>query len=142
MAFVGLEDMTGSLEMLVFPNVLRDTSGFLVEDAIVVVSGRVSMREEEEPKLICDRVETLEALQSQPTAGNTNPREQRVAGKRASPPSRGNAPVSISRWPVRIRSPLSGHSGCFEFSTDPRRSMFTSATPKSSPAHRRTYGWI
>ncbi len=66
MAFVTIEDVTGSIECLIFPKVYEASKACLLEDAIVVVSGRLSMHEEEEPKLILNRAETLEAyLQSE-----------------------------------------------------------------------------
>lgn len=56
MAFVRLEDTTGSMEMLVFPKVLSACSEKLSENNVVVVKGRVSVREEDTPKLIADSV--------------------------------------------------------------------------------------
>lgn len=54
MAFVRLEDTSGSMEMLVFPKVLAQCSQKLVEGSVVLVAARVSVREEEEAKLICE----------------------------------------------------------------------------------------
>ena len=54
MAFVGFEDLTGSLEMLVFPKVLASFGGYIRADNAVVVKARVSIREGEDPKLICE----------------------------------------------------------------------------------------
>ena len=54
MAFVGFEDLTGALEMLVFPKVLASFGGYLRADNAVVVKARVSIREGEDPKLICE----------------------------------------------------------------------------------------
>ncbi len=64
MAFITLEDLSGSVEVLVFPSVRDKFSALLVEDGAVLVGGRVSMREEEEPKLICDSISPLTAVQS------------------------------------------------------------------------------
>ena len=61
MAFVTLEDMTGSMEMLVFPKVLTEYSQLLQEGAAVVVRGRLSVREDEDPKLICETVQPPDA---------------------------------------------------------------------------------
>ena len=60
MAFVTIEDLTGSLECLIFPKVYEASKACLLEDAIVVVEGRLSMHEEEEPKLVVNRAQTLE----------------------------------------------------------------------------------
>lgn len=54
MAFVGFEDLTGSLEMLVFPKILASFGGYLRAENAVVVKARVSIREGEDPKLICE----------------------------------------------------------------------------------------
>ena len=54
MAFVRLEDTSGSMEMLVFPKVLAQCSQKLVEGSVVLVAAHVSVREEEEAKLICE----------------------------------------------------------------------------------------
>lgn len=62
MAFITLEDMTGSMEMLVFPKVLALYSSLLREGEAVVVTGRLSTREDEEPKVICEKVTRPEEL--------------------------------------------------------------------------------
>ena len=54
MAFVGFEDLTGSLEMLVFPKVLASFGGYIKAENAIVVKARVSIREGEDPKLICE----------------------------------------------------------------------------------------
>ena len=60
MAFVTLEDMTGQIECLVFPRVFERTQPLLKEDAIVIISGKLSVREEETPKLLADEVTGIE----------------------------------------------------------------------------------
>ena len=62
MAFITLEDMTGSMEMLVFPKVLALYSSLLREGEAVVVTGRLSTREDEEPKIICEKITRPEEL--------------------------------------------------------------------------------
>ena len=49
MAFVTLEDLTGQVECLVFPKVYERYQSLLQEDEAVVISGRISVREEEAP---------------------------------------------------------------------------------------------
>lgn len=56
MAYISIEDVYGGMEMLVFPKVLSRYAPLLQEGAALLISGRVSVREEEEPKLICDQV--------------------------------------------------------------------------------------
>ena len=67
MAFVTLEDMYGSIEVLVFPSVFENYMNLIREGAIVLVRGRVSFTEEKDPKILCDAVETpptSEAMES------------------------------------------------------------------------------
>lgn len=59
MGFVTLEDLTGTIEALVFPKVLERVSTELTPDTAVILGGRLSIREEEEPKLLLDTVEPL-----------------------------------------------------------------------------------
>ena len=59
MGFVMLEDLTGTIEALVFPKVLERVSTELTPDTAVILGGRLSIREEEEPKLLLDTVEPL-----------------------------------------------------------------------------------
>src|SRR3989344_6901488 len=55
MLFVGIEDLTGSIEVLVFPSVLEQTSTTWQEDRIVMVRGRLSDRGGK-LNLLCDSV--------------------------------------------------------------------------------------
>ena len=59
MGFITLEDLTGTIESLVFPKVLERVSTDLVPDTAVILSGRLSIREDEAPKLLLDAVEPL-----------------------------------------------------------------------------------
>ena len=59
MAFLTLEDIAGSIEVIIFPNVYENYLRFIDKDSIVVVKGRVTAREEEEPKIICSEVKPL-----------------------------------------------------------------------------------
>ena len=66
MAFVQLEDMYGVTEVLVFPKVYERVSAQLVEDAPVVMAGKLSVREEDSPKLLLDRVAPLSEMDALP----------------------------------------------------------------------------
>ena len=52
MAFVTVEDLYGSVELIVFENCYQESSKYLVEESIVMVEGRLSIREDEEPKIV------------------------------------------------------------------------------------------
>jgi DNA polymerase III subunit alpha len=58
MAFFTLEDMTGSIEVLVFPKVMERALQFLENDKIVQVSGKLSDKDEEF-KLLADEIKEL-----------------------------------------------------------------------------------
>ena len=62
MAFLKLEDLTGVIEVIVFPKTLDKIRDSLKEDALVVIKGRVNIKEDELPKLICESVEPLEKI--------------------------------------------------------------------------------
>lgn len=58
MAFVNIEDRYGSMEAVVFPNVYEKFSVFLNEGNVIVARGSLNFKENEEPKLICDSLES------------------------------------------------------------------------------------
>ena len=60
MAFLTLEDIYGVVECIVFPKVLAEYSPLLQEDNLVAVSCRLSIREDEEPKLLMQAVQPLD----------------------------------------------------------------------------------
>lgn len=64
MAFLTLEDLTGSIEVIVFPKTLESVKPLCVTDSLVVVKGRLSIKEDEAPKLICESIEPLEKINS------------------------------------------------------------------------------
>ncbi len=59
MAFVQLEDLRGVTEALVFPRVYEKYQQLLAPEALVVLRGRLSVREEEAPKIIPEEVRAL-----------------------------------------------------------------------------------
>ena len=54
MAFLRVEDLYGSIEVVVFAKVLTAYSNILQEEAEVNIKGRVSIREDEEPKILLE----------------------------------------------------------------------------------------
>ncbi len=56
MAYVMLEDATGSMELLCFSRTLTESGAYLKANLPVVVTGRVSVRDEKAPQLMVDRV--------------------------------------------------------------------------------------
>lgn len=60
MAFITVEDISGSVEVLLFPKTLSDNAALISEGKIVRIQGRVSLREEEDLKIICNRIEKFD----------------------------------------------------------------------------------
>ena len=56
MAFLQVEDLLGSVEVIVFPKDYERHSAQLIEDNKVFIRGRVSVEEEKDGKLICERI--------------------------------------------------------------------------------------
>ena len=56
MAFVSFEDFTGSTELLIFSETYAKYREFIQKDAIVIVIGRISYRDQDEPKIMVEDV--------------------------------------------------------------------------------------
>ena len=54
MAFVIVEDLYGSTEIIVFDSCYNRSSGVLLEDNIVLVDGRLSIREDDDVKIVAN----------------------------------------------------------------------------------------
>lgn len=59
MAFITLEDLTGAIEILVFPNTYEKYIDLLKKDNAVIVKGRINIKEEETPKIIAEELSQL-----------------------------------------------------------------------------------
>ena len=62
MGFITLEDLTGQIECLLFPRIFERYSKLLELDMPVLLTGQLSVREEEDTKLLVDVVEPLVQL--------------------------------------------------------------------------------
>ena len=56
MAFVTVEDLYGPTEVIVFENCYQNCSNILMEDNIVLVDGRLSIREDEDTKIVAREI--------------------------------------------------------------------------------------
>lgn len=56
MAFLTIEDLVGSVEVVVFPKDYEKNANYLREDAKVFVQGRISVEEDKDGKLICEKM--------------------------------------------------------------------------------------
>ena len=59
MGFFRLEDFYGTIDAIVFPKVYLRLQNKIVEDVPVLIKGRLSLKEDEEPKIICNSIEEL-----------------------------------------------------------------------------------
>ena len=59
MAYVTVEDDTAAIEMLAFSNVLSQYGGYLKENNAVVVTGKLSIRDEKEPQIVVNRARPI-----------------------------------------------------------------------------------
>ncbi|HSN58309.1 MAG TPA: DNA polymerase III subunit alpha, partial [Clostridiaceae bacterium] len=65
MAFVKIEDLFSVIEVVVFPKTYEKCKSLIEEDGIVLVKGRVSIKEDEKPKLLCESLDPLLLLEGE-----------------------------------------------------------------------------
>lgn len=62
MAFLTVEDLVGSVEVIVFPQTYEKYSYKLNEESKVFIQGRVSAEEERDGKLICEKITSFDEI--------------------------------------------------------------------------------
>lgn len=62
MAFIQLEDLLGTIEIIVFPKDYEKNTDRLFEDNKVFIRGRISVEEEKDGKLICERITNFDEI--------------------------------------------------------------------------------
>jgi DNA polymerase-3 subunit alpha len=62
MAFATLEDFAGSTELIIFSDLFEKRRDVIQAESMVMVSGRISKREDEKPKIIVEKVDSLDAV--------------------------------------------------------------------------------
>ena len=65
MAYVTVEDDTASIEMLAFSNVITQYGSYLRENEPVVITGRLSLRDDKEPQIVINRARPMSDFASQ-----------------------------------------------------------------------------
>lgn len=60
MAFISIEDLYSSIEVIVFPKLFEEVSDIITEDRIVYVKGKLSFSESEYPKVLADSIELMD----------------------------------------------------------------------------------
>lgn len=91
MAFVTLEDLTGSVEVMVFAEPLSRYEALLRQDSCVAVHARLSLRDDGQAQLVCQTVQPIEAA-------------ARSAGKKQSAhPEQPQEPQNVAAAPGELR---------------------------------------
>ncbi len=116
MLVANLEDLQGTVEVVVFPKVFADTANAWVEDAVVLVSGRVDHRDDE-AKLLCEAVHAWDDVVRMGPVAFSAERDRllrgrgrgawggnRPGGNGGRTPAAGNRPTA----PVRMAEPSRG----------------------------------
>ena len=65
MAYVTLEDDTGAMELLVFSRTLGESGNYIRENSPVLVTGKISVRDEKEPQILCDSLRPIGDLEEE-----------------------------------------------------------------------------
>ena len=66
MAYVTVEDDTASVELLAFSSVLSQYGGYLRENSPVVITGRLSLRDDKEPQIVVNRARPISDFAQEP----------------------------------------------------------------------------
>jgi DNA polymerase-3 subunit alpha len=66
MAFVTVEDLYGQMEMIVFPKIYEQYAALLSNDSQILVEGNISVKEDEQPKILANKIRILERKTSIP----------------------------------------------------------------------------
>ena len=80
MAYITVEDDTAAIEMLAFSNVLSQYGGYLRENSPVVITGRLSIRDEKEPQIVINRARPISdfangTVEEEPATRSQAPRQ-------------------------------------------------------------------
>ena len=66
MSYVTIEDDTAAIEMLAFSNVISQYGNYLRENAPVVITGRLSLRDDKEPQIVINRARPMSDFTDRP----------------------------------------------------------------------------
>lgn len=76
MAFVELEDLYGTVEIIVFPNVYERFRDLISVDKVIAISGTVNFKEDEAPKILADNIVDIANIDE---IAGANPIKARIA---------------------------------------------------------------
>lgn len=78
MVFCDVEDIGGTMEALVFPKTFLKYSNKLSEGSVCILEGRLSIKEDEDPKIVCENIWTVDEYKK--TNEVTKPKVQKNRG--------------------------------------------------------------
>ena len=81
MAYTSVEDLTGTMEVIVFPRTLETFRDVLHDNAVVVIEGRLSIREDEPARLVAESISPIEGYNPVRPQAN-RPNQMRDAARR------------------------------------------------------------
>ena len=80
MAYVTLEDDTAVIETMAFSSVLSQYGGYIKENGAVVITGRLSLRDDKEPQIVINRVRPMSDYSEQPVMRPEQPKQEARRG--------------------------------------------------------------
>jgi len=116
MAFVTLEDRSGEIEIIVFPKVMNEYGAYLTVEAVLAVSGTISLRDDEEPKILMNSMVPLTEngdWHEAPPTPQTAEEPVSVRREQSAPPVRQKAPTRLFLKVDSMGSALYRRVECF-----------------------------
>ena len=82
MAFLKVEDLTGAIEVIVFPKILSEYSSYIREENLVTIRGTIKFEDEGDLKIICDSISSIEedsdSENEKNSPENLNPKKEKA----------------------------------------------------------------
>ena len=130
MAYIGLDDGSGGIEMLAFQRVIDESGGYMQENTTVLATGRLSARDEKEPQIV---LETLRPIADVERMAQNAPR----APNAVSAPSAPRAPNAASEDRGKGNEENRGTAAIDEGDGGHERTLFVKMGSESSPEYAR-----
>ena len=110
MAFLTLEDLVGTVEVIVFPNSYEKYSSLLNEDEKVFITGRANVEEDKNGKIICEQITSFDSVKRElwlqfSTKEEFEAKEQELYGKLHDSDGRDSVVIYISSIKAMKRLP-------------------------------------
>ena len=110
MAFLTLEDLVGTVEVIVFPNSYEKYSSLLNEDEKVFITGRANVEEDKNGKIICEQITSFDSVKRElwlqfSTKEEFEAKEQELYGRLHDSDGRDSVVIYISSIKAMKRLP-------------------------------------